>query len=91
MGVTKYDAQHLPLQHTPLSSFIEEHVRAKFKAACDSSGQVPRPLHIRQVSSVQVKQAVPENMRKQFSEYPEAFPCTEKCLVLFQNIDGQVI
>jgi E1A/CREB-binding protein len=62
----------------------------KFGVAPDQVEKAPT-ITVRQVSSVDNAQRVREGMfeRYKHKNYPAEFPCRTKCLLLFQNLDGQ--
>jgi E1A/CREB-binding protein len=96
----KMQARDLP--HTTLSQFLEQRVEERLELAyehqaklegLDSPEEAERcaAISIRQVSSVDRVHLVREGMYKRYKHkgYPAEFPVRTKCLVVFQNIDGQ--
>merc|ERR1712146_489254 len=89
------------LPHTNMSQFIQMRVEQRLeraykeKAEADSTRveEIEKcPLvSIRQVASIEKNQQVREGVRERYAHknYPSEFPCRTKCVVLFQNIDGQ--
>lgn len=85
------------LPHTKLSTFLEQRIRESleeaYAAAAAEGKQVERApdLFLRQVSSVDKMHTVRSGMYERYKNknYPSEFPVRVKCLVLFQNIDGQ--
>lgn len=95
----KMRAADLPV--TTLSSFIERRIMKRLEIAYEEYAEklgltaaecekCP-PLTLRQVSCLDKLQAVREGVYNRYKEkgYPQDFSCRTKCLVLFQNIDGQ--
>lgn len=95
----KMHASDLP--HCKLSQFIETRVMERLELAyaeraritdtpIDQVERCPN-LSIRQVSSVDKVHRTREGMlaRYAFKNYPAEFPVRSKCIVLFQNVDGQ--
>jgi E1A/CREB-binding protein len=95
----KMHASDLP--HCKLSQFIETRVMERLEIAyaeraritdtpIDQVERCPN-LAIRQVSSVDKVHRTREGMlaRYAFKNYPAEFPVRSKCIVLFQNVDGQ--
>ena len=95
----KMSAIDLPL--TILSEFLEKRIYKRLNLAYKESAQrlgisendvekCPR-LTLRQVSCLEKNHNVREGVYNRYKEkgYPTDFPCRTKCLVLFQNIDGQ--
>lgn len=89
------------LPRSLMSEFIERRVNEclekcykdeveKFGVAPDKVEKAPT-ITVRQVSSVDNAQRVREGMfeRYKHKNYPAEFPCRTKCLLLFQNLDGQ--
>lgn len=89
------------LPHTNMSQFIERRVvqrldRAYTEMAERESKHAEEiekcpPVSIRQVASIDKNQQVREGVKTRYAakNYPTEFPCRSKCVVLFQNIDGQ--
>ena len=89
------------LPHCLLSEFIEQRVAVALEKAYEenakklnsdvSSIEKAPTISIRQVSCIDNNQPTQEGMRKRFAHknYPAEFPCRAKCLLMFQNIDGQ--
>jgi len=95
----KMKASDLPV--TTLSDFLEKRIYKRLSLAYEETAakynmdinQVEKcpPLTLRQVSCVDKLQPVREGFYNRYKDrgYPTDFPCRSKCLVLFQNIDGQ--
>jgi hypothetical protein len=95
----KMKASDLPV--TTLSEFLEKRIYKRLELAYEESAQKLNvdvssvekcpPLTLRQVSCVDKLQQVRDGFYNRYKEkgYPTDFPCRSKCLVLFQNIDGQ--
>jgi E1A/CREB-binding protein len=89
------------LPHCLLSEYIEKRVASALereyaehavKLGIDVSKVEKAPaLSIRQVSCIDNNQATQEGMRKRYAHknYPVEFPCRAKCIIMFQDIDGQ--
>ena len=89
------------LPHSNMSMFIERRVQQRlekaYKERAESEGiplediEKSNELCIRQVASVDRMQQVREGVRERYKQkgYPTEFPCRTKCVILFQNIDGQ--
>jgi len=95
----KTAARDLP--HNVLSQFVEgriyERLEIAYKEQAEKLG-IPvenvekcGPIFLRQVSSFEKMQPTKEGVleRYQHKNYPKEFPVKIKCLVLFQNIEGQ--
>lgn len=95
----KMKAVDLPV--TTLSDFIEkrilkrlqmayEEMAEKLNVSTDAVEKCPT-LTLRQVSCLDKIQQVREGVYNRYKDknYPADFPCRTKCLILFQNIDGQ--
>jgi hypothetical protein len=95
----KMSAADLPL--TILSQFLEKRIYKRLEGAYRETAQklgvsendVEKcpPLVLRQVSCQDKMHTVREGVYSRYKDkgYPTDFPCRTKCLVLFQNIDGQ--
>jgi E1A/CREB-binding protein len=95
----KMKAADLPV--STLSDFLEKRIYKRLELAYEESAQklgidmdsVEKcpPLTLRQVSCIDKLQPVREGFYNRYKDkgYPTDFPCRSKCLVLFQNIDGQ--
>lgn len=95
----KMRAADLPV--TTLSAFLERRILKRLEIAYDeyaeklgvSINELEKcpPLTLRQVSCLDKLQTVREGFFSRYKdkEYAADFPCRTKCLVLFQNIDGQ--
>ena len=93
----KMRAADLPV--TTLSDFLEKRIYKRLELAYEEAAEkygmdisaVDKcpPLTLRQVSCVDKLQPVREGFFNRYKGYPTDFPCRSKCLVLFQNIDGQ--
>lgn len=95
----KMKASDLPV--TTLSDFLEKRIYKRLELAYEETAtkfsmdmsQVEKcpPLTLRQVSCVDKLQPVRDGFYNRYKDrgYPTDFPCRSKCLVLFQNIDGQ--
>eukprot|EP00598_Pedospumella_elongata_P008379 CAMPEP_0185012788 /NCGR_PEP_ID=MMETSP1098-20130426/98477_1 /TAXON_ID=89044 /ORGANISM="Spumella elongata, Strain CCAP 955/1" /LENGTH=2117 /DNA_ID=CAMNT_0027541853 /DNA_START=291 /DNA_END=6644 /DNA_ORIENTATION=+ len=95
----KMSAVDLPV--TILSQFLEKRIYKRLGMAYKdnaaklgvSENDVEKcpPLILRQVSCQDKLHTVREGVYNRYKEknYPTDFPCRTKCLVLFQNIDGQ--
>lgn len=93
-------SQAADLPHCKLTEYIEKRVYLRLEEAYKDrldthgssvdQGKCP-PIYIRQVSSVDKAQMVREGVfeRYKHKSYPAEFPCRTKCVILFQNIDGQ--
>merc|ERR1711871_1526383 len=89
------------LPHTNMSQFIQMRVEQRLDRAYKEKAEAEGigieaiekcPLvSIRQVASIEKNQQVREGVRERYAHknYPSEFPCRTKCVVLFQNIDGQ--
>lgn len=99
--IAEKKTQAADLPHTLMSEFIEKRVNECLERAYEQQAQKQGktideiekapPLCVRQVSSVDHPQRVREGMleRYQHKNYPTEFPCRTKCVLLFQNLDGQ--
>jgi E1A/CREB-binding protein len=95
----KTSARDLP--HNVLSQFVEARIYERLETAYKEQAAklgIPvesvekcGPIYLRQVSSFEKMQPTKEGMleRYQHKNYPKEFPVKIKCLVLFQNIEGQ--
>ena len=95
----KMKASDLPV--TTLSDFLEKRIMKRLEIAYEETANkfgidltaVERcpALTLRQVSCIDKLQPVRDGFYQRYKEksYPTDFPCRSKCLVLFQNIDGQ--
>ena len=95
----KSKASDLP--HNTLSRFlehrVEERLNLEYGKQADREGcsedEVEKAgrVYIRQVSCLDKQQPVRENFLKRYQHkgYPIEYPCRTKCLIVFQNIDGQ--
>ena len=95
----KMQADDLP--KCKLSDFLELRVRQRLESAYlewSQSHDIPlekvekaSPLFIRQVASIDKLHHVREGVLERYKGkgYPTEFPCRSKCVVLFQNIEGQ--
>ena len=93
--------QAIDLPRTTLSDFIERRISERLeKAYLDTAFKLNQtidevekcpPLTLRQVSCFDKNQPTREAMYERYKSkgYPSEFPCRTKCLILFQNIDGQ--
>lgn len=93
--------QAIDLPRTTLSDFIERRISEKLESAYHDTAfklnqtyeEVEKcpPLTLRQVSCFDKNQPTREAMYERYKSkgYPSEFPCRTKCLILFQNIDGQ--
>lgn len=100
MPVTK-PMKACDLPRTVLSDFLEKRIQKRLDLAYEETAmslntsidKVEKcpPLTLRQVSCVDKEQDVREGFLSRYKDknYPTSFPCRVKCLVLFQNIDGQ--
>lgn len=91
----------IDLPHSNMSQFIEGRIAKKLNEAYEEDAAlrgVPvsevekcPPLVLRQVSCIDKNQPVRDGVRDRYKHknYPSEFPCRTKCIVLFQNIDGQ--
>lgn len=91
----------IDLPHSNMSQFIEERIAKKLNEAYEEDAAVRGvpvsevekcpPLVLRQVSCIDKNQPVRDGVRDRYKHknYPSEFPCRTKCIVLFQNIDGQ--
>ena len=89
------------LQQTTLSLFLERRIQERlelaYRAAAEDRGlpmeQVPKcaPLTLRVVAAYDKDQHVKEHILQRYKakKFPAVIPCRVKCVVLFQNIDGQ--
>ena len=89
------------LPKTTLSDFLEKRIYKRLQIAYDdfaenmgvSERDVEKcpELTLRQVSCLDKMQPVRDGVFNRYKDkgYPTDFPCRTKCLVLFQNIDGQ--
>ncbi|CAM9147228.1 unnamed protein product, partial [Ectocarpus fasciculatus] len=99
MPEKKTQAADLPM--CKLSAFLEKRVLERLEIAYNDRAsklgvtfdQVEKcsNISIRQVSSVDKMHRTREGMLARYGckGYPSEFPCRAKCVVLFQNIDGQ--
>lgn len=99
MPEKKTQAADLPM--CKLSAFLERRVLERLEIAyreratklAVSYEEVEKcsSIAIRQVSSVDKMHRTREGMLARYGckDYPAEFPCRSKCVVLFQNIDGQ--
>lgn len=89
------------LPHCNLSQFLEkrlyerldlayEELAVKRGVRLDEVAKCP-PIFLRQVSCYDKNHTVREGVAERYKSknYPLEFPCRTKCLILFQNIDGQ--
>jgi E1A/CREB-binding protein len=99
--VSEKKTQAADLPHTLMSEFIEKRVNeclerayqqqaTKLGKSIEDVEKAPA-LCVRQVSSVDHPQRVREGMLERYKHknYPSEFPCRTKCVLLFQNLDGQ--
>jgi E1A/CREB-binding protein len=99
--ISEKKTQAADLPHTLMSEFLEKRVQEclerayeqqaiKLGKTIDEVEKAP-PLCVRQVSSVDHPQRVREGMLERYKHknYPNEFPCRTKCVLLFQNLDGQ--
>jgi len=97
--IKKMRADDLPV--TILSQFLEKRIQKRLSIAYRENAaklgvsehdveKCPQ-LTLRQVSCQDKLHTVREGVSSRYKEkgYPSDFPCRSKCLVLFQNIDGQ--
>jgi E1A/CREB-binding protein len=99
--VSEKKTQAADLPHTLMSEFIEKRVHECLEKAYQQQAikqgksideiEKSPPLCVRQVSSVDHPQRVREGMLERYKHknYPNEFPCRTKCVLLFQNLDGQ--
>ena len=73
------------LLRTKLSDYLE---KAIFKLITDSDLENIPELCIRQVTSRQCTTLTRDQMLKSYKGYPSEFPFRNKCILLFQKIDG---
>eukprot|EP00595_Chromulina_sp_UTEXLB2642_P000207 CAMPEP_0196761116 /NCGR_PEP_ID=MMETSP1095-20130614/243_1 /TAXON_ID=96789 ORGANISM="Chromulina nebulosa, Strain UTEXLB2642" /NCGR_SAMPLE_ID=MMETSP1095 /ASSEMBLY_ACC=CAM_ASM_000446 /LENGTH=1717 /DNA_ID=CAMNT_0042110239 /DNA_START=347 /DNA_END=5501 /DNA_ORIENTATION=- len=95
----KMKANDLP--HCNMSQFIEKRIYERLEIAYNETAQkrgikyeeVEKcpDIFLRQVSCYDKNQHVREGVldRYKHKNYPAEFPCRTKCVILFQNIDGQ--
>lgn len=95
----KMKASDLP--HCNLSQFIEKRIYERLELAYNETAEKRNiryndvekcpSLFLRQVSCYDKQQQVREGVLERYKSknYPSEFPCRTKCLILFQNIDGQ--
>lgn len=95
----KMKAADLPV--TTLSDFLEKRIYKRLALAYEEMAEKSRvtveevekcpQLTLRQVSCLDKIQTVREGVYNRYKDkgYPTDFACRTKCLVLFQNIDGQ--
>jgi hypothetical protein len=91
----------IDLPRTVLSDFLESRIQKRLRLAYDETAAAMNvtvnevekcpQLTLRQVSCIDKEQDVREGFLQRYKdkEYPTSFPCRVKCLVLFQNVDGQ--
>jgi E1A/CREB-binding protein len=89
------------LPRTVLSDFLEKRIQKRLEIAYEEIAAIQNvhldkvekcpTLTLRQVSCIDKEQDVREGFLSRYKDktYPTSFPCRVKCLVLFQNIDGQ--
>jgi len=73
------------LLRTKLSDYLE---KAIFKVIADSKLENIPELCIRQVTSRQCSTLTRDQMLKSYKGYPSEFPFKNKCILMFQKIDG---
>eukprot|EP01033_Poteriospumella_lacustris_P009211 gene9211-6624_t len=100
MPVTK-PMKACDLPRTVLSDFLEKRIQKRLEIAYEETAAVQNTsidkvekcptLTLRQVSCIDKDQDVRDGFLTRYKDkqYPTSFPCRVKCLVLFQNIDGQ--
>jgi E1A/CREB-binding protein len=101
VAVTTKKMRAADLPKTTLSEFLEKRIYKRLQIAyeeyaenmnvsIDNIEKCPE-LTLRQVSCLDKMQIVRDGVYNRYKDkgYPADFPCRTKCLVLFQNIDGQ--